>query len=95
MPGLPTTWLYAGAAICIALFATTVVTWHVTKVSGARKEGIAIGTGTASKSALESATKTAAIEREAEEKVPVVAVPAELIALCKRSASCKERHTLK
>lgn len=95
MPGLPTTWLIGAAAICVALFFGSVTAWHLTSVSSARKEGVAIGTGTASKSALEAATKTVQVEREVTEEIPVVSDRAKLVALCNRSASCRERGTAK
>lgn len=45
--------------------------------------------------ALDAATKTAAAEREAFDTTPLPATRPEIVALCKRSASCRERSTLK
>jgi hypothetical protein len=84
--------LLAGA---IAVGGIGLTTYHFTKVSGARTEGIAIGKGGASTAALEAAKKTAEAEREAEADVGTLDDRSDIIALCKRSASCKERRTLK
>ena len=78
------------AAICVGL-----VTFHFTKISDTRDLGIEIGKGAASTTALESATKTAEAERQAKVEVGNLEGRSDIIALCKRSASCKERRTLK
>lgn len=45
--------------------------------------------------AVEAVSKTAAAEREALETTPIPASKAEILERCKRSASCRERNTLK
>lgn len=95
MFGTPAVWLGGAMAVCIALFATHVVTRHAAEVKGARNEGIAIGTGASSTAALEAAAETAAAERAAEAETPLPADKLAIIALCKRSASCRERNLLK
>lgn len=95
MFGLPTTWLVGGVAACLALFLTHVHIKTNARVEGARNEGIAIGTGKTATATLEAATKTAAAERAAEAETPLPADKAAIIALCRRSASCRERGTLK
>lgn len=50
---------------------------------------------TISAGAVEAAMKTAAAEREALDTTPLPASKPEILALCKRSASCRERGTLK
>lgn len=95
MPGLPSTWLIGAIVICLGLFGATVTTWHMTKVSGARNEGIAIGTGNAATATLEAATKTAEAERVAEASTPLTAERAELIRVCNKSASCRDRGKFK
>jgi dihydrodipicolinate synthase/N-acetylneuraminate lyase len=45
--------------------------------------------------AVEAATKTAAAEREAFETTPLPANKPAIVDLCKRSASCRERGTLR
>lgn len=81
--------------ICIGLFFGAVTIRHNAELKGARNEGIAIGTGKTATAALEAATKTADAERAAEAETPLPADKAAVIALCKRSASCRERSTLK
>ena len=95
MFGLPTTWLIGGAVVSLGLFFGAVQIRHMAKVEGARNEGIAIGTGKASTAALEAVSETADAKRAATAETPLVTIPADIIAACKRSASCKERHALK
>jgi len=45
--------------------------------------------------AVEAATRTAAAEREAFDTTPLPASKPAIVELCKRSASCRERGTLK
>jgi hypothetical protein len=67
------------------------------KVHEARKIAVAVEAAKAeiSAGALDAATKTAAAEREAFDTTPLPATKPEIVALCKRSASCRERSTLK
>lgn len=58
-------------------------------------EGRASGLAAASSAGVESANQTLTIIREAEAAMPVPADKAAIIALCKRSASCRERGQLK
>jgi hypothetical protein len=77
------------------------VTYGVTKLNGQREakaayeQGKSAGLGAASTATLAGATKTAEAERAAEAETPLPADRAAVIALCKRSASCRERGTLK
>ena len=91
MFGTPTMWLGGALAICLALFVAGAVGMYRSSITGARNEGVAIGTGAASKTVLETATKAAEIERVAEETIPLTAERRALIAICNRSASCEER----
>ena len=69
----------------------------VHKVHEAKKIAAAVASTKAeiSAGALDAATKTAAAEREAFDTTPLPATKPEIVALCKRSASCRERGTLK
>ena len=92
----PSIWLGGAVAACLALFVGGVAIKHRAQLAAAVETGKAIGTGETSKQTLDAATKTAEAEREATEEVGTVpADKAAIIALCKRSASCKERRTLK
>ncbi len=92
----PTIWLGGAVAACLALFAAGVTIKHRAQLEAALATGKAIGTGEASKATLEAATKTAEAERQAAEEVgTVTADRAAILALCRRSASCKERSSLK
>lgn len=65
------------------------------EVRAAYDRGFEAGKGTASASAVEGATRTAAAERQAEIEVkPVDPRREAIIARCKRSASCRERGQL-
>jgi hypothetical protein len=88
----PAIWLGGALAICLGLFAAGVVSKHAAEVKGARNEGIAIGTGEASTAALEAATETAEAFRAAEAEVVIPAERKAIYELCKRRASCRERH---
>lgn len=87
--------------LVIALGAALPATYGVLKVKhswemkAAYDKGVEVGKGFASTATVESATKTAAAERAATDETPLPADKAAIIALCKRSASCKERGTLK
>lgn len=94
-PGPPIAWLVGAGVVCVGLFFGAVTIRHNAEVAGARNEGVAIGTGKSSTAALEAVAKTAEAERAAEAETPLPADRAAIIALCKRSASCRERHTLK
>jgi hypothetical protein len=94
MFGLPTTWLIGGIVVSVALFFGVVQVRHMAKLEAVRSEGVAIGKGESSAAALKAAEKGAEAERAAEAETPVTLDRAAIIALCKRSASCKERHTL-
>lgn len=63
----------------------------------AKKIAAAVETtkATISAGAVEAVTKTAAAEREAFDTTPLPASNAAIVDLCKRSASCRERGTLK
>jgi hypothetical protein len=95
IPGSPMLWLLA-----ISLAAVP-VTYGVTKLNAQREvkaayeQGKQAGLGAASATTVASATKTAEAERAAEDATPLLTDRAEAIALCKRSASCRERGTLK
>ena len=84
--------LLAGA---IAIGSVGVATYHFTKVSGARNEGIAIGTGGASIAALESAKETAKAEQQAEDDTLHTLEPTYWQKLCAQSASCRSREKYK
>jgi hypothetical protein len=91
----PSLWLGGALVVTIGLFIGGVTIKHKAELKGARNEGIAIGTGAAATATLEAAKQTAEAERVAEAETPLVTVPAELAAICRRSASCIERYTLK
>ena len=95
IPGTPMVWLIGAGVVSVGLFFGAITIKHSAEVKGARKEGIAIGTGTASKTALEAATEIANAERAAEEKIRLETERKALIALCNRSASCEERGKYK
>lgn len=94
-PGSPMLWLVGILAIA------TPVTYGITKIranmeaKAAYAEGKQAGLGAASTATVAGATKTAEAERAAEEAIPLTAERAELIKLCNRSASCRERGTAK
>lgn len=58
-------------------------------------KGVEAGKGAASTATVDGALKTAAAERAAEAETPLLTDKAAIIAECKRSASCRERGTLK
>jgi hypothetical protein len=58
-------------------------------------EGLEAGKGATASTALAAAVETAKEERKAIEDTPLPPDKAAVIALCKRSASCRERGTLK
>ena len=93
--GTPAIWLGGALVIVIGLFAAGVVGMFNAAQKAKLDAGLATGRGEASVATLEEAKKTAAAERTAEATTPLVSVPAELVAICKRSASCIERRTLK
>jgi hypothetical protein len=93
--GTPAVWLGAALAICIGLFAAGVVGLFNAAQKAQRDAGSATAKGEVSVATLEAAAKTADVERAAEAETPLVTIPAELIAICKRSASCIERHELR
>lgn len=95
LPGTPMVWLIGAGVVSVGLFFGAVTIKHNAEVKFARKEGVAIGTGTAATNALEAAAKTAQAEREAEEKIRLETERKALIALCNRSASCEERGKYK
>jgi hypothetical protein len=89
----PVIWLAAAVLISAGLGGYAVK--KNAEIGMARNEGIAIGTGEAATKTLEEAMATAEAERFAEETTPLPPDKTAIIALCKRSASCKERYTLK
>jgi hypothetical protein len=95
MLGTPTVWLVAAGITAAGLFAGGVAIRHNAQVTAARETGEATGAGKAATAALDAATKTAEAERQAAEEVGTVTDKAAIIELCKRSASCRERRTLK
>lgn len=95
MLGLPTTWLVGGAAICAALFFGVTQIRHNAKLEAAHNTGVAVGRTEAAVATVEAVRDAASAERAAEADVGPLDDRADIIALCKRSASCKERRTLK
>jgi predicted membrane-bound mannosyltransferase len=83
------------AVVGLVILAGTVVTGY--KMHEARKIAAAVEAAKAaiSAGAVEAVTKTAAAEREATDNTPLPADKQAIVELCKRSASCKERRTLK
>lgn len=94
-PGSPALWLGGALAITIALFSAGVVGMYRSSITGAKNEGIAIGTGGAAKATLETAAKAAETERVVENSITLTAERKALIAICNRSASCEERGKYK
>jgi hypothetical protein len=93
--GTPAVWLGAAVAICIGLFAAGVVGMFNAAQRAKHEAGLAKGRGESSVATLEAAREAADIDRRAEAETPLVTIPAELIAICKRSASCLERYELR
>lgn len=59
------------------------------------QKGVEAGRGAASTETVAAAVKTVEAERKAEAETPLPANKQEIIERCKRSASCRERGTLK
>lgn len=93
--GTPAIWLAGALAICIGLFSAGVVGMFNAAQRAKHEAGVSVGRGETSVATLEAAKQTAEAERTAEATTPLVTIPAELVAVCKRSASCLERYTLK
>lgn len=92
----PTIWLI------LALAAATPITYGVMWVKreiatkAAYDKGYDSGKASVSAATVEGATRTAAAERQAETEVAHVSPEREaIIARCKKTASCRERGTLK
>lgn len=93
--GTPALWLGGALMICVGLFSAGVVGMFNAAQRAQHESGLAAGRGETSVSTLEAAKQTAEAERTAEASTPLVTVPAELIAVCRRSASCIERAQYK
>lgn len=93
--GTPIVWLGGALVICIGLFVAGVIGLFNAAQKAQLNAGLQSGKATAAVATVEAATKTASVEREAEAETPLITVSAELVAICKRSASCKERGSLK
>lgn len=99
LPGTPKLWLIGSVVACVALFLGASHLRYTATISAISKASEAKGTATAdarhASATVNAAAETAAAERAAEAEVQLPEDRAAIIALCKRSASCKERHTLK
>lgn len=58
-------------------------------------QGVTAGKGSASTATVAAATETANAERQAFDTTPLPPSKAAIVDLCKRSASCREKGTLK
>lgn len=89
--------VYLVIALGLALPATygALKVKHSWEMKAAYDKGIEVGKSFASAATVASATKTAEAERAATDETPLPTDRADIIALCKRSASCKERRTVK
>jgi hypothetical protein len=98
-PGTPKAWLIGAGLVCVALFLGAAHLRYTATLSrieaSAERKGAASAQAATAMATLDAVAQTAAAERAAEDEVGPLAVPADIIALCKRSASCKERRTLK
>ena len=91
MFGLPTTWVAAGAAICVALFFGVVQVRHSAKLTAAHDTGVAVGKAETAAAGLAEAKQANEDFRQAEAETPVDANREYFKRLCAQSASCALR----
>ena len=89
--------LYLSLALALAVPATYVVTKGraLQEAQASHEAGREAGRGEAAAANAAAVEATQKAQREAEERTPLVKGKQDLIALCKKSASCRERSTLK
>lgn len=95
LSGSPLIWVCVVLGLALPATYGTMKVLEGFRVQAAYDKGVEAGKGSASTATVAAATETAAAEREAFETTPLPASKAEILERCKRSASCRERSTLK
>lgn len=95
LSGSPLIWVCVVLGLALPATFGTMKVLEAKRVQAAYDKGVTAGKGSASTATVAAATATAAAEREALETTPLPASKAEILERCKRSASCRERSTLK
>lgn len=93
--GSPLIWLCMVLGLALPATYGTMKVLEASRVQAAYDKGVAAGRSSASTATVAAATATAAAEREATETTPLPANRAEILDLCKRSTSCREKGTLR
>ena len=93
--GTPAIWLWGALVICIGLFVAGVVGMFNAAQRAQHEAGLAAGRGETSVATVEAAKQTAEAERIAEAETAFESDRARLIAICNRSASCRDRGKFK